>query len=154
MVKSKKIEKYKICHAKLSDSSHIYTLGKKIHELDFSKQLHFHELGEVKEFVKSPRENILLIAETRGEIVAFLYAKIMSHSSGGWCMLDNLGVAHAHRGKGISKLLLDKLYKELRKRKVRYVQILEEIHHKKTRSFWKKQGYKETKTFLWAEKMI
>jgi predicted N-acetyltransferase YhbS len=153
-INGKITRRYKIRKAKLNEAHKIYLLGKKIHELDFSRKHPFHDFGEIREFISSPHENIMLIAEQEGEIVGFVYAKILSHSTGGWCMLDNLGVEHAHRGQGISNALLHKLYKELRKRKVRYVQILEEIHHKKTRSFWKKQGYKETKNFLWAERTI
>jgi len=69
-------------------------------------------------------------------------------------MLDNLAVDEGYRGKKISDLLLKNLYNYLRKNKVNYIQVLEEEHHKKTREFWKHQGYKETKQFIWAEKTI
>ncbi|MCX6804369.1 MAG: GNAT family N-acetyltransferase [Candidatus Diapherotrites archaeon] len=140
--------------AKASDSAQIYHLGKKIHELDFSRKYPFHELSEIKEFISRPKENILFVVEENKEIIGFVFAKILSHHAGGWCMLDNIGVEKQHRHKGIANELLHALYKELKKRKVWYVQILEGTHHKSTRHFWKKQGYKETKTFVWAEKKV
>jgi hypothetical protein len=50
-------------------------------------------------------------------------------------------------------MMLHELYSELKKRRIHYVQILE-AHHKTTRKFWKDKGFKETKTFIWAEKTI
>ena len=140
--------------AQNSDVHGIYLLGQKIQELNFSKKWHFHELSEIKEFIKFKKENVFLIAIEDKRIVGFVYAKILSHHAGGWCMLDNLAVEKHERQQGIGSELLHELYLELKKRKVKYVQVLEEIHHKKTRSFWKSKGYRETKTFVWAEKII
>jgi len=151
---SKKNSAIKIRKSTFSDSTSIYHLGKKIHELDFSRKYPFHELSEIKEFLSRPKENILFVAKENDKIVGFVFAKILSHHAGGWCMLDNLAVEKHHRHKHIATQLLKELYTELKKRKLWYVQILEEIHHKKTRAFWKREGYKETKNFLWAEKVI
>ncbi len=129
-------------------------MGRKIHELDFSRKYPFHELGEIKEFIIHHKENIIIVAEEKKKIIGFIYGKILSHHVGGWCMLDNLAVEAHHRNHGIGDELLKTLYKDLRKRKIHYVQILEEAHHKKTRAFWKKEGFVETKNFLWAERRI
>jgi len=147
-------KEFNIRKAKFSDASAIYHLGKKIHELDFSRKLPFHGLSEMKEFISHPKENILFVAEENDKIIGFIFAKILSHHAGGWCMLDNLAVEKHHRHKHIATQLLHALYSELKKKKVWYVQILEEIHHEKTRAFWKREGYKETKSFLWAEKAV
>ena len=48
--------------------------------------------------------------------------------------------------------MLHSLYREMKRRKVRYIQILEDAHRRRTREFWKRQGYRETKLFIWAEK--
>lgn len=146
--------KIKINKAKPQEAAEVYRLGKKIHELDFSRKYPFHELSEIKEFISRPKENVLLTARVDGKLIGFIYAKILSHHAGGWCMLDNLGVEEKYRRHGAGETLLKALYKEIKKRKIWYVQILEEAHHKKTRAFWKKMGYKETKTFVWAEKTV
>jgi len=129
----------------------IYSLGKKTEELNFSPSMKFHDRGELREFVKKPKTNILLVAEKENKIIGFLYAKIVSKT---WCILDNLAVEETYRGKGIGHMLLNHFYSILRANKISYLQVLEEIHHKKTREFWKKQGFKEEKVFVWADKSI
>ena len=143
----------KIRNAQLKDVLKIYLLGRKIAELGFSKKFSFHEKGELKESIKD-RDSIMIVAETPKKIVGFLYAKIIFHRAGGWCMLDNLAVEQEYRQHGIGSALLELLYKTLKKKKVNYVQVLEDIHSKNTRNFWKSKGLKETKTFIWAEKKI
>lgn len=144
----------KIQNAQIKDVNKIYSLGKTIPELDFSKKLHFHEKMELKEFIKRKKENIFLVAKEKNEIIGFLFAKILSHHSGGWCMLDNIATKKEFRHKGVGTKLIKELYKILKKDKIHYIQILEEEHHKKTRAFWKEKGFKETKHFIWAEKII
>ncbi len=143
----------KTCAATKKDISRVYSLGKKIHELDFSKKYHFHEKVELQEAIKD-KNSVFLIAEEKNEIVGFLLAKIIFYRAGGWCMLDNIAVEKSHRGSGISDMLLQALKRILTKQKIHYIQILEEAHHKNTRKFWKHQGFKETKKFIWAEKWI
>ncbi len=145
---------FKIIRAADRDSRPIYLLGKRVHELDFSSKYPFHGLSEIREFIRKPSENVLLVAKKDGQTVGFVYAKILSHHAGGWCMLDNLAVERKHRNQGIARGLLRALYANIRKRKVHYVQILEDERSRKTRKFWKKQGYRETKTYIWAEKMV
>ncbi len=144
----------KIREAQKKDIHDIYLLGKKVHELDFSKKFPFHEKSELKEFIKFRKENIFLVADEKREIVGFIFAKILSHHAGGWCMLDNIAVGREHRKKGVGTKLLIELYKQLKKRNVRYIQVLEEEHHKKTKKFWRSKGFKETKHFIWAEKTL
>jgi predicted N-acetyltransferase YhbS len=124
----------KIRSAKKADINKIYKLGKKVHELDFSKKYPFHERGELLEALKD-KNSILLVAEEMKEIVGFLYAKVIFHRAGGWCMLDNLAVEKDFREKGIAELLLKELYAHLRKNKISYIQILEGELYKKTRRF-------------------
>ena len=146
--------KVKIGHAKLADANVIYSLGKKVHELDFSRKYPFHERSEIREFIRKSRENIFLVAKLDGKVVGFIYGRILACSAGGWCMLDNIAVDKAHRYHGIGTLLLKEFCDILERKKVHYVQVLEEVHHKSTREFWKKKGFMETKTFLWAERRI
>ena len=145
---------FKIIRAVDRDSWPIYLLGKRVHELDFSSKYPFHGLSEIREFISKPSENVLLVAKKENETVGFVYAKILSHHAGGWCMLDNLAVEKRHRNKGIARALLKALYADIKKKKVHYVHILEDQRSRKTRRFWKKQGYRETKTYVWAEKMV
>jgi N-acetylglutamate synthase-like GNAT family acetyltransferase len=140
-----------IRRANIKDISQIYNLGKKTKELEFSKGMTFHDRVELKEFIKKPRDNILLVSLVDKKISGFLYAKIVSRT---WCILDNLVIDEYYRGHGIASLLLENLYKILKNKKVSYIQILEDIHHKKTREFWKRKGFIEEKKFIWADKII
>jgi ribosomal protein S18 acetylase RimI-like enzyme len=140
--------------AKLSDVPEIYNLGLKTEELEFSSEFPFHEKSELKKFISKHKENILLVAIVKKMIVGFIYSKILSRRGDGWCMLDNIAVLKKYRDHGIGTSLLDETCKELKKRKIYYVQLLEEMHHKKTRKFWKHRGFKEKKIFVWAEEMI
>jgi len=149
-----KKSRFVIRHAKLGDTNSIYALGSKFDEnLKASKRrnMHFHEKKEFKEFIKSPKYNILLVALLDNKVVGFLYAKILSY---GWCLLDDVAVEANYQHDGIGSELLKEFYKILKRRKIDYVQILEEIHHKQTRKFWKDKGFREEKTFVWADKVI
>jgi len=139
----------KIRHAKKEDVGEIYQLGEKVDELRFSGK-HFHEKFELVGFLKG-KDNVFLVAEENGFIVGFIYARIISKD---WCMLDNLVVNKKIRGNGVGSLLLEEFYRVLRKRGVDYVQVLEEIHHRKTRKFWHDKGFKEEKVFIWADKVL
>ena len=140
--------------AEKKDILKIYQLGKSTSELSFSKKFPFHERGELREFIGNKKENIFLVAEHGEVIVGFIFAKIIAYGSGGWCMLDNLAVDKRFRNQGIGSLLLDETYKQTRKKGVNYVQVLVEESHRNTRKFWKSKGFKETKTFIWAERTI
>lgn len=142
--------KVEIRRAKRGDVREIYNLGSKVDELKFSKGA-FHGKDEFFEFINKPKENIILVAVRKDKLVGFLYARIISKH---WCMIDNLAVKRGFRNRKIGTLLLNRLYLVLKERNVDYVQILEEIHHKKTRNFWKEKGFKEEKVFLWADKRL
>lgn len=146
--------KVEIRNAKKEDIEEIFKLGCKLEDaLKASriKKRHFHEKSEFVEFIKKPKDNIFLVAIISGNVAGFLYAKILSED---WCMLDNIAVDKKYQNHGIGSLLVNKLYEVLRKRKVDYIQILEEIHHKKTRKFWKDKGFREEKVFVWADKIL
>lgn len=141
----------KIRPAKKEDINQIYNLGKNTKELQFSKKMNFHDKIELQEFIKHPKDNILLISEEDSKLCGFLYAKIVSPT---WCILDNLVVAEKCRNQGIGHELLNEFYKMLKKQKISYIQILEDIHQKKTRKFWQANGFKEEKVFVWADKIL
>jgi N-acetylglutamate synthase-like GNAT family acetyltransferase len=137
--------------AKEGDIDLIYALGKKTKELIFSEKMNFHDKIELSEFIKNKKDNILLVLILDQEIIGFLYAKIVSKT---WCILDNLVIDEKFRDHGMGSLLLNNFYKILKNKKISYVQILEDIHHKKTRKFWKKKGFCEEKVYVWADKII
>jgi N-acetylglutamate synthase-like GNAT family acetyltransferase len=144
---------FTIRKARKEDVDEIYHLGNKINQLkfSFSKKHNFHEKDEMTEWIRKPKDNIFLVSFQNERAVGFLYAKIIDCH---WCLLDNIAVLPKYRKHGIGTMLLDSLYEILREQKIDYIQILEEVHHKKTRDFWKKKGFKERHVFIWADKII
>ncbi len=143
-------KKMKIRHAKKGDVNKIYSLGKKIKELKFSRK-NFHEKEEIEEWIKKPKSNILIVAEDNEKFAGFLYAKIVSCD---WCMLDNLAVDKQFRGLGIGKLLLERLYKEAKKRKVYFIAGLVNVVNNKGLKYFENNGFKTGEKFIWVEKFL
>jgi ribosomal protein S18 acetylase RimI-like enzyme len=147
-------ENVKILQAGKEDIDDILRLGKKFEDaLKASrlKRAHFHEKEEFLDFIKNPRENVFLVAKVDKKLAGFIYARILSED---WCMIDNLAVEKEYQKRGIGTMLIEELYKILQKRKISYIQILEEIHHKQTRKFWHDKGFREEKVFVWADKWL
>ena len=72
--------------ANTGDVDQIFGLGASESAFEISPAIHFYEKTELQEWLNTPRDNVLLVAEESSQIVGFLYAKIMSHH---WAMLDN-----------------------------------------------------------------
>jgi N-acetylglutamate synthase-like GNAT family acetyltransferase len=142
--------KMKIRRGKIKDVEEVFSIGERISELKFSRKA-FHDKDEIEEWVKKPKDNLLLVSEVDGKIAGFIYAKIIDRH---WCLLDNLAVLDKYRAHGMGTKLVEELYKILRKNKIDYIQILEEIHHKRTRKFWRDKGFREEKVFIWADKFL
>ncbi len=141
----------KIRRARARDITRIRDLGKGMKEFACSQSVKFYSREELEEWIKKPKDNILLVAEINKKMVGFLYAKIMVRE---WCMIDNIGVKQEWRKKGIGKILLGELFKILKNKKVNFVQLLTNLKHKKTINFWKSRKFKEGEKFLWLEKII
>ncbi len=149
-----KKEKVKILPAKKEDVDSVLKLGRKFEDaLKASKlkRAHFHEKEEFLNFIKNPRENVFFVAKVDKKLAGFIYARILTND---WCMIDNLAVEKEYQKHGVGSMLLEELYKTLQKRKISYIQILEEIHHKNTRKFWHRKGFREEKVFVWADKWL
>ena len=55
--------------------------------------------------------------------------------------IDNLAVAETHRGKGLSKLLIDEAEKECITKGYKKISILADLHNEKAFNIYKKLGY-------------
>jgi ribosomal protein S18 acetylase RimI-like enzyme len=146
--------KIKIRRAQKKDVNNIFNLGNKLKDLlKASKQQkgHFHEKSEFLEFIKKPKNDILLVAEINNKFMGFICAEIIDKD---WCLLDNIAIDKRYWGRGIGTKLINELYKILRKKKVDYIQLLVEKSHIQTQKFWKSKGFKEGKTFVWFDKYI
>jgi ribosomal-protein-alanine N-acetyltransferase len=137
--------------ARLSDVEGIYRMGCRAWELSFSDRFHFHERSELRKWARKPSENIFLVAEKGGRLAGFILAHVLSRD---WCELDNIDVGPEFRGHGIGNALMEGFMREIRCRRVRYVQTLVRASNKRAMRFWKKHGFSRGKTFLWYEEEI
>lgn len=143
-----------IRRAQPKDVNNIFNIGSKLEGSLKASRIqgeHFHEKAEFLEYIKKPKKNILLVAETDNKIVGFVCAEIIDKE---WCVLDNIAVDKKYQRRGIGTRLLDELYSILRKKKNYYVQLLAEKRHKQAQKFWKSKGFKEGKTFIWFDKYL
>jgi len=139
-----------IHRARPQDVNSVYRLVTSISEFAASGETRFFKREELKEWI-GRRDSVVLVAQDKGNIIGFLFAKIISKH---WCMLDSIAVNPRYRNKGIGKQLLDKLYAILKRKGVDYMQGLVDVGQGKTRAFWKKRGFKEGNSFVWIEKYL
>jgi ribosomal protein S18 acetylase RimI-like enzyme len=139
--------------AKISDVEKLYDLVRATPEIGGSDDMFCYSKKEIKTWIQNPKENIWLVAELKTEkrkqIVGLLFAKLMSYD---WCMIDGIGVRKNYRNYQLGTKLLQKLEKILKQRKVRFMQAYTDINNKNTHKFWKKNGLKSGKTFIWFDK--
>ncbi len=133
------------------DVERIYALGTADRVFEVSPAIHFYEKSELEEWVGSPGENVLLVAEESGETVGFLYAKVMSHH---WAMLDTFYVAPAWRGRGIAKQMLSFLSEALRQRGLEYISTLCDSSDAELLRHLPRQGFTPRKTYVWHEMFL
>jgi L-amino acid N-acyltransferase YncA len=145
--KSKRF-KVSVRYAKVSDVHGIYSLGMSDSVFTVSERIRFYEKTELKQWARRKSENILLVLTVSDSIIGFLYCKIMS---GHWAILDNIYVAPSNRNIANSKLLIDYLRKELRKRKIDYLTCLIKTQHKTLLRLANRVGFRVADNYYWCE---
>ena len=143
------MEKIKFRRARLNDVPKILVLGKEAKELIASKTTKFYDKRELVDWIKKPKDNILLVAERDKVILGFIFAKIMSPN---WCMIDGILVKRDERGKRIGTHLLERLNSILKKKKNYFLQLFVDAHCQKAFKFWQKKNFRRGKIFVWFEK--
>lgn len=134
--------------ARPNDAFQIRTLGTADPAFKVSDRILFYEHEELIEWALTPKDNILLVLEehAEGEIIGFLYCKVMSYH---WAMLDNSYVLPQHRGKKLGKLLYDTLLAELRARHIVYLTTLIEPGNPAAERI--PREFKQAKAYGWYE---
>lgn len=151
MKKGFDIKRIKVCQARKKEAAKICALGRKIKELSASEKARFHKEKDIEEWIKKPKDNIILVAFDEKKFIGFLLAKIMSSQ---WSMIDSLAVDPAYREQGIGSLILNELFNILEKKEVWYVQAFVRTENIKGRKFWQEKKFKEGKKFIWLERNL
>lgn len=139
----------KIRRMKSADVNQVYALGKKTPWLSVSSESLFWSKKELREWVKSP-DDTLLVAEDNGHIVGFTLSQL--HKPTGKATLEDIVVKKGYRKKGIGSKLLKRCLKQLRKNGATYICALTKTNNKITIKFSLKHGFQKGYDFTWLEK--
>ena len=134
----------------LTDSENIYKFGEVEKSFRVSEEIKFYEKEELEEWIRK-KKDILLIAMEKEEIVGFACCKVMSSH---WGVVDNLYVKEEWRKKGVGSLIFNKIIFLLKKKKIKYVNVLVDVMDSKTRGYLEKRGFKSQKEYVWMDKFI
>ena len=134
--------------AALDDVAAIVAMGHGDSAFAVSDRIRFYEKGELDHWIATPRDNILLVIESEGEVAGFTFCKIMSYH---WAMLDNFYVLPAFRGSGCSESLMRELLHELRQRGIAYLTTLTDHEDNRLNHYLNRNGFRFAKTYDWHE---
>jgi len=141
----------KIRRAKKEDISKILALGRKTKEFSAGGKTRFYGKKEVSEFIRNPKNNLLLVALQENKLIGFIYAKIITSE---WCLFESMAIIKNFRKKGIATLLFDELHSIIKNRGIEIIEAYISPTNKNIRRFCKKFGFKEIKNFILVEKEV
>ncbi len=136
--------------AKTEDIDAIYEIG--INEEGFllSKNTKFYGKNFLKNWIKNPYNDILIVAQFKDKIVGFLFCRIIRNS---WAILENIAVIPQKRMMKVGSLLLEVCLNLLLDNGIDYISgIIREGN--KNEKFFGKKGFSFGNKFVWIEKYI
>ncbi|MBN2111583.1 GNAT family N-acetyltransferase [Candidatus Woesearchaeota archaeon] len=102
--------------------------------------------GDIKKLIRK-KDNDFFVAEENGKMIGFIELAMAKRESvfkiKRYGHIELLYVKPEHRGKGYSKLLLNKAVRWFKSKKAEYVTVSTHALDKGANSFWKKQGFSE-----------
>ncbi|HEV7394964.1 MAG TPA: GNAT family N-acetyltransferase [Pyrinomonadaceae bacterium] len=134
-----------------TDAAMIFELHKHDEAFEVSEDVRFYELDELLSWIESPNENIVLVAETSGKLVGFLFCKVMSWH---WAALDNFYIAPAFRGSFALIRLMDELRSILSEKGIYYLSTLVRSDDRKLLEICEKYGFKSEHSYVWLDKFL
>ncbi|MBU0476792.1 GNAT family N-acetyltransferase [Patescibacteria group bacterium] len=139
--------------ARVGDARKIYLIQRKTKEFITSdgSKYDFFDQDEIEDWIRKRKDHLAFIAEKNSKIAGFLFARMATQY---WCLIEAISIEEKFQKKGIGKKLLEKLYKELKKHDVYIIQAFVRSDMKHPQNFWKKQGFKPRKTFIWFDKRL
>lgn len=105
------------------------------------------------EMERKPEIYLNIVAEVNGMVVGFIsviFYKTLYHK-GGTALINELVISNNYRGKGIGRLLVEKVKEEALKRGMDELEVGTEITNKRAQSFYKKCGFDEEFVLLGME---
>ncbi len=117
--------------------------------LDKTKEEKYN-LNEVKDYLKKKNLNFFIVCQDKDKIIGALLAEFWSS----YVDLSLLVVDKDFRHKGVAELLLEAFDKEVKKRKIKVIEVLIEEDNPLMQKIMKKRGYKKGKVFRYFVKVI
>jgi ribosomal protein S18 acetylase RimI-like enzyme len=113
-----------------------------------SERIRFYEKAELEEWIASPANNILLVADSSESIAGFLFCKVMSYH---WAMLDNFYIRPEFRGRQYDMPMMRELLDRLHLRGLSYLTTLTAIDHPALARYLKRFGFRTATIYQWNE---
>ena len=138
----------KIRRAKPEDLHAIYDMGRDEEGFAVSSFTKFYGENYLRNWIKEPRDDILLVADSDGEISGFVLCRVIRGST---AILDNIGVKYSKRNRGIGGLLLEECMRLLKRAGIGYVAAIVRSGHRSL-GFFKSHGFRTGNEFTWIER--
>ena len=134
----------------VKDIDKVYNLGINIKEFSVSSSSRFWNKEELTNWLNN-KNDILLIAEDKNQIIGFLFCKFHKETEN--AIIDNIFVRKDYRNKKVGTKLMEVCLKKLSK-SCTYVYTLVKPNNKRSINFFKEMGFKIGFKFLWMEKKL
>ena len=133
------------------DAKAVAKLWRSTKELWPDDKIKFQSEKSLKEWLSDKGNDLLIVYEKNQKIIGFLTATVLPYKS---ACIDDLAVVPVQRGKGIAGELHDYAIKYFKNKKVEFVYCWVKGESQSSRRFWKKKGFNEGKSFVFAWKTI
>lgn len=124
--------------------------GKNNRELWAGEDTGWYFPETLREMIKDPRRDILLIAKDGAQPIGMC----LVHSLRDWAYCASLFVVKEYRGRGVGKSLLKNAMKRIKKQGITFFSLLVEVNNKEAQAFYKAMGFTKGYTHHWMEKKI
>lgn len=139
-----------IRNAQLKDIEFMARIGEQTRELWNSKEGGWYSKSELKKWLLSKGDDLLLVAKAGKKLVGF----IVVYNLRTWAFCTGLFVDPQFRKRGIAKSLLSAVEKRLKKQGISSLHLLVEQENFPAIRFYEKSKFRKGFTFVWMEKRL
>jgi ribosomal protein S18 acetylase RimI-like enzyme len=141
----------RIRHAKTADIKAISAILAEVSLTD-TKQMGKNILRKYLSHVIGSGSFVVLVADENSEILGFCISQIGIPMPDCADLVD-VDVSKKAQGRGVGQKLMSELFKQMKKRKIKYMGLFSE-NVPKTISFYEKQGFKRGRTVIRFDKVL
>ena len=135
---------------KETDVETMVAWGKNNKELKLSEADPWYAPQTLKDWIKNPRNDIILVAKDEEKLVGMC----LVHHMRDWAYCSILFVIPEYRGQGIGRTLLDAATAALKNTGIEQFGLLVEESNMDSMKFYEKVGLKKGHVFRWMDKLL